>query len=79
MAKKAAGTVKWFNKDKGFGFITPDSGGKDIFVHYSNITGQGKGFRNLLEGDRVVFDIIEAEKGPAANNVTITESAAANV
>lgn len=61
------GTVKWFNDAKGFGFITPNDGGNDCFVHYSAI--QGSGFRTLIEGDEVEFDQVEGPKGPAAANV----------
>ncbi|HAB30837.1 MAG: cold-shock protein [Gemmatimonadota bacterium] len=64
----AEGTVKWFNDSKGFGFITPDEGEKDCFVHYSAI--QGDGFKSLAEGDRVEFEVGEGPKGPAAENVT---------
>jgi CspA family cold shock protein len=61
------GTVKWFNDAKGFGFITPEDGAKDCFVHYSAI--QGSGFRTLVEGDQVEYDLVNGEKGPAAANV----------
>jgi len=64
---RSTGTVKWFNESKGFGFITPEGQAKDCFVHYSAI--QGDGFRTLAEGDRVEFDLIENDKGPAAQNV----------
>lgn len=62
------GTVKWFNDSKGFGFITPAGGGKDVFVHHSAI--QGSGFKTLSEGQQVQFNIRQTEKGPAAINVT---------
>ncbi len=62
------GTVKWFNDAKGFGFITPQDGAKDCFVHYSAIAGSG--FRTLVEGDAVEFDMVDSAKGPAAANVS---------
>ncbi|KDQ20293.1 hypothetical protein BOTBODRAFT_170285 [Botryobasidium botryosum FD-172 SS1] len=61
------GRVKWFNEAKGFGFITPDNGGKDVFVHFSAVSGNG--FKTLTEGERVAFDILDGPKGPAAVNV----------
>jgi cold shock protein len=64
---RTTGTVKWFNDAKGFGFITPNDGDRDCFVHYSAI--QGTGFKTLAEGDSVEFDLIQGEKGPAAENV----------
>ena len=60
------GTVKWFNESKVFGFIQQD-GGKDVFVHHSAI--QGQGFKTLAEGERVKFEVVEGQKGPAAENV----------
>ena len=63
----ATGTVKWFNDSKGFGFITPDGGQPDAFVHHSEI--QGSGFRSLKEGDKVEFEITQGAKGPQATNV----------
>ena len=68
---RTSGTVKWFNNTKGFGFITPEGGEADVFVHYSAI--QGDGFRSLNEGDRVEFDIVDGQKGPAAENVSRLE------
>ena len=64
------GTVKWFNERKGFGFITPDGGGEDLFVHYSKITGDG--FRTLQEGQKVEFEQGQGPKGPEATNVRPT-------
>jgi len=64
---RTTGTVKWFNDQKGFGFITPEDGSRDCFVHHSAI--QAQGFRTLAEGDRVEFEITEGAKGPAAENV----------
>ncbi len=63
----ATGTVKWFNETKGFGFIAPDDGGSDVFVHFSAI--QGSGFRTLAEGQKVNFDVTDGQKGPQASNV----------
>jgi len=63
----ASGTVKWFNDAKGFGFITPDGGGKDVFVHQTAI--QSEGFRSLAEGDKVEFEVQPGPKGPQAANV----------
>jgi CspA family cold shock protein len=65
---RTTGTVKWFNDAKGFGFITPENGTKDCFVHHTAIKMDG--FRSLAEGDRVEFDIVDGAKGPAAENVT---------
>jgi cold shock protein len=64
---RTTGIVKWFNDAKGFGFITPEEGERDCFVHHSAI--QAEGFRSLSEGERVEFDLVQGEKGPAAENV----------
>jgi cold shock protein len=63
------GTVKWFNADKGFGFITPEDGGKDLFVHHSEIKMSGGGYATLGEGQKVEFEVGKGQKGPCANNV----------
>lgn len=69
MAERIRGTVKWFNDGKGYGFITPEEGGSDCFVHFSAIDGEG--FRTLKEGDVVEFTIGQGAKGPNAQEVTI--------
>ena len=63
------GTVKWFNNDKGYGFITPEGGGKDLFVHHNGIAGNG--FKSLTEGAKVEFESSEGQKGPQATNVRV--------
>jgi CspA family cold shock protein len=65
--KMAIGTVKWFNADKGFGFITPDGGGADVFAHFSAI--QSSGYRSLDENQRVEFEVTQGQKGPQAENI----------
>jgi len=67
----ATGTVKWFNDSKGFGFITPDGGGKDLFAHFSAI--QGSGFKTLKENQKVSFDVAQGPKGPQAQNIRPVE------
>ena len=69
MAERAQGTVKWFNSSKGFGFIAPSDGTKDLFVHYSAIQDNGNGYRNLNEGDQVEFNVEQGQKGLQATNV----------
>ena len=69
MADRVTGTVKWFNAGKGYGFIAHE-GGKDLFVHFSEIQDAGNGYRSLNEGDQVEFTIGESPKGPQATNVT---------
>jgi len=63
----AQGTVKWFSDEKGYGFITPDDGSKDLFIHHSNILGEG--FKSLSEGQTVTYEAAEGRKGPEATNV----------
>jgi len=66
-AVRTRGTVKWFNDEKGFGFLTRDDGEKDVFCHFSAI--QVEGFKSLTEGQKVEFDVVQGQKGPAAENV----------
>jgi cold shock protein len=70
----ATGTVKWFNDSKGYGFITPDEGSKDLFVHHSNIAGEG--YKSLAEGARVEFEQREGQKGPEATDVRVAGAVA---
>ena len=69
MTANQTGTVKWFNEGKGYGFIAPDGGGKDLFAHFRDI--QGSGHRNLVENQRVQFDVTQGQKGPQAENVRV--------
>jgi CspA family cold shock protein len=69
---RITGTVKWFNEAKGFGFIAREDGGKDVFVHFSAI--QSQGFKTLAEGEAVEFEVVDGQKGPAAQNVIKTGS-----
>jgi len=71
MAERELGVVKWFNGEKGYGFIARDSGEKDVFVHFTAINAEG--FRTLREGQRVEFEVAEGEKGPQAQNVDVIE------
>ncbi len=71
MATLANGTVKWFNSEKGFGFIEQEDGGKDLFVHYKQVNSSGYGRVSLDEGQKVTFEIAQGEKGPQAENVTV--------
>jgi CspA family cold shock protein len=66
----ATGTVKWFNDAKGFGFITPDEGGEDLFAHFSSV--QAQGFKSLKEGQKVTFDVVQGPKGKQASNIRQT-------
>ena len=66
---RTKGTVKWFNDQKGFGFIVRDDGEKDVFVHHTGISGSG--FKSLKEGQKVEFDVVQGQKGPAAQNVAV--------
>jgi len=67
----ATGTVKWFSGEKGYGFITPDDGSTDVFVHFSAISGEG--FKNLAEGQKVEYEVTQGQKGPQAANVRVAE------
>jgi CspA family cold shock protein len=69
---RKTGVVKWFSRLKGYGFISPDDGDREVFVHYSAI--QGEGYRNLYEGDRVEYDLVDQGKGPQAQNVSSRRS-----
>ena len=69
--KQRSGTVKWFNRLKGYGFIRDTQSGEDVFVHYSAINGEG--YRNLYEGDQVTFDMVDLGRGPQAKNVSASK------
>jgi cold shock protein len=64
----AQGTVKWFSTEKGYGFISPDDGSEDVFVHHTGIAGEG--FKNLEEGEKVTYEVTQGRKGPQAENVS---------
>ena len=66
---RETGIVKWFNESKGFGFIAPDNGGKDLFAHFKEI--QGTGFKTLAENQRVEFDVVQGQKGPQASGIRV--------
>jgi CspA family cold shock protein len=72
VSSMATGTVKWFNADKGYGFITPDDGSKDVFVHHSAIVGEG--YKTLAENAKVQYEPEQGEKGPQATNVALTSA-----
>jgi len=69
------GTIKWFDRRKGYGFVTRDDGAADVFVHYSAIKEEGNEFKAMYEGDKVEFEVTEGAKGPQASNLTITKKA----
>ena len=71
MATLVNGTVKWFNSEKGYGFIEQENGGKDVFVHYRNINSTGYGRVSLEEGQKVSFVVVDGQKGPQAENITV--------
>lgn len=71
MSEQINGTVKWFNDEKGYGFIQPDDGGKDVFVHFRQVNRSGHGRVTLQEGQKVAFQVGEGQKGPQAENVDI--------
>lgn len=70
MTTNQTGTVKWFNESKGYGFITSDAGGKDLFAHFRDIQGAG-GYKTLAENARVQFDVVQGAKGPQASNIRV--------
>nr|WP_113866542.1 cold-shock protein [Brenneria salicis]NMN92723.1 CspA family cold shock protein [Brenneria salicis ATCC 15712 = DSM 30166]RBP62437.1 putative cold-shock DNA-binding protein [Brenneria salicis ATCC 15712 = DSM 30166]RLM30630.1 cold-shock protein [Brenneria salicis ATCC 15712 = DSM 30166] len=73
MSNKKTGLVKWFDAGKGFGFITPTDGSKDVFVHFSAILGQGNDYKSLDEGQKVEFNVESGQKGPSAVNVSVIQ------